>query len=132
MHQKRTAKFVRQYAQLADIAVAAVEQFFGDTQRGEFPGEAETHHMPEESQEIMQRSARWPMSSPAPAWSSTPSWQTRPWSSRPHTRTQGSQVPPPVHVPAPARLNPGFDGVAASNKKRPPEGGRFRARRFSS
>jgi hypothetical protein len=55
MHQKRTAKFVRQYAQLADIAVAAVEQFLADIQSGEFPGEAETYHMPEESQEILQQ-----------------------------------------------------------------------------
>ncbi len=53
MHQKRTAKFVRQYSQLADIAVAALEQFFADVQSGEFPGEAETYHMPEESAAIL-------------------------------------------------------------------------------
>lgn len=53
MRQRRTAKFVRQYAQLADIA--AVEQFFANTQSGEFPGEAETHHMPEESEEVLQQ-----------------------------------------------------------------------------
>lgn len=55
VHQKRPAKFVRQCAQLADIAVAAVEQFFADIQSGEFPGEAETYHMPEESEEILQQ-----------------------------------------------------------------------------
>jgi 3-methyl-2-oxobutanoate hydroxymethyltransferase len=53
LHQRRTAKFVRQYSQLADIAVAALEQFFVDVQSGEFPGEAETYHMPEESAEIL-------------------------------------------------------------------------------
>ena len=53
LHRKRTAKFVRQYSQLADIAVAALEQFFADVQSGEFPGEAETYHMPEESAAIL-------------------------------------------------------------------------------
>jgi 3-methyl-2-oxobutanoate hydroxymethyltransferase len=53
LSQKRTAKFVRQYSQLADIAVAALEQFFTDVQGGEFPGEAETYHMPAESAEIL-------------------------------------------------------------------------------
>lgn len=46
-------KFVRQYAQLADDAVAAMEQFFSDIQTGAFPGEAETYHMPEESAGIL-------------------------------------------------------------------------------
>jgi len=53
LHQRRTAKFVRQYAQLADAAVVALEQFFADVQSGEFPGEAETYHMPEESAAIL-------------------------------------------------------------------------------
>jgi 3-methyl-2-oxobutanoate hydroxymethyltransferase len=42
-------KFVRRYADLGDAAVAALEQFFDDVQRGEFPAAAETYHMPEES-----------------------------------------------------------------------------------
>ncbi len=46
-------KFVRQYANLADDAVAALESFFADVDSGEFPGEAETYHMPEESAEIL-------------------------------------------------------------------------------
>lgn len=54
LHDKRTAKFVRQYAQLADIAVDALEQFFADVQSGNFPGDAETYHMPQESAEILQ------------------------------------------------------------------------------
>lgn len=53
LHDKRTAKFVRQYAQLADVAVAALEQFFADIQSGDFPGDAETYHMPQESAEIL-------------------------------------------------------------------------------
>lgn len=53
LHDKRTAKFVRQYAQLADVAVEALEQFFADVQSGAFPGEAETYHMPEESAQIL-------------------------------------------------------------------------------
>ncbi len=53
LHDKRTAKFVRQYAQLADVAVEALEQFFADVQSGAFPGEAETYHMPEESARIL-------------------------------------------------------------------------------
>lgn len=52
-HDKRTAKFVRQYADLADVAVEALERFFADVQSGDFPGEAETYHMPEESFEIL-------------------------------------------------------------------------------
>ncbi|MCP3973238.1 MAG: 3-methyl-2-oxobutanoate hydroxymethyltransferase, partial [bacterium] len=42
LHDKRTAKFVRQYANLADTAVEALEQFFADVRSGDFPGEAET------------------------------------------------------------------------------------------
>ena len=47
LHDKRTAKFVRQYANLADTAVEA------DVRSGDFPGEEETYHMPEESAEIL-------------------------------------------------------------------------------
>jgi 3-methyl-2-oxobutanoate hydroxymethyltransferase len=46
-------KFVRQYANLADDAVAALESFFADVDSGDFPGEAETYHMPAESAEIL-------------------------------------------------------------------------------
>jgi len=52
-HDKRTAKFVRQYANLADVAVEALGRFFADVRSGEFPGEDETYHMPEESAEIL-------------------------------------------------------------------------------
>ena len=54
LHDKRTAKFVKQYARLADDAVVALERFFADIQSGAFPGEEETYHMPEESARILQ------------------------------------------------------------------------------
>jgi 3-methyl-2-oxobutanoate hydroxymethyltransferase len=46
-------KFVRQYATLADEAVAALEAFYADIDSGGFPADAETYHMPEESAEIL-------------------------------------------------------------------------------
>jgi 3-methyl-2-oxobutanoate hydroxymethyltransferase len=42
-------KFVRRYADLADTAVDAVERFFEDVQKGEFPSPEETYHMPEKA-----------------------------------------------------------------------------------
>ena len=42
------AKFVRQYANLTEVATAAVERWFHDVETGEFPSEEETYHMPEE------------------------------------------------------------------------------------
>ena len=50
-------KFVRQYANLADDAVAAVTEFFADVEAGMFPSEAETYHMPAESAEILRKLA---------------------------------------------------------------------------
>jgi 3-methyl-2-oxobutanoate hydroxymethyltransferase len=46
-------KFVKQYAHIADDAVAALEEFFSDVESGAFPSEAETYHMPAESEEIL-------------------------------------------------------------------------------
>ncbi len=46
-------KFVKQYAHLADDAVDAIEEFFAAVESGAFPSEAETYHMPAESQEIL-------------------------------------------------------------------------------
>lgn len=46
-------KFVRSYANLADDAVAALEEFFADVESGAFPSEAETYHMPAESEDIL-------------------------------------------------------------------------------
>ena len=53
LHDGHIAKFVRQYAQLADTAVAAVEEYFVDLQSGAFPSEDETYHMAEESAKIL-------------------------------------------------------------------------------
>jgi 3-methyl-2-oxobutanoate hydroxymethyltransferase len=44
----RVPKFVRQYADLGGMAVEAVKRFFEDVQKGEFPAEDETYHMPGE------------------------------------------------------------------------------------
>ncbi|HEU5376612.1 MAG TPA: 3-methyl-2-oxobutanoate hydroxymethyltransferase [Ktedonobacteraceae bacterium] len=50
MHLNRhTAKFVRQYARLADTATSALQSFFSDIQAGNFPTEAESYHMDEET-----------------------------------------------------------------------------------
>jgi 3-methyl-2-oxobutanoate hydroxymethyltransferase len=46
-------KFVRQYANLADDAVLAVEAYFDDVRTGAFPADEETYHMPEESAVIL-------------------------------------------------------------------------------
>ncbi len=53
LHDGHLAKFVRQYARLADDAVAAVEAFFADVQSGVFPGEEETYEMAEDSAQIL-------------------------------------------------------------------------------
>lgn len=44
---EHTPKFVRRYADLTEVAVEAVERFFEDVQKGEFPSDDETYHMPE-------------------------------------------------------------------------------------
>lgn len=52
MHNDRLARFVRQYAQLADTAVEALQHFFEDVQSGAFPSDAESYHMNEEAARI--------------------------------------------------------------------------------
>jgi 3-methyl-2-oxobutanoate hydroxymethyltransferase len=44
----RYPKFVRPYASLADHAVAALEKFKSDVESGDFPGEDESYHAPDE------------------------------------------------------------------------------------
>lgn len=46
---KRPAKFVRQYANLADTAVQALRAFFDDIQSGNFPNDSESYHMSEDA-----------------------------------------------------------------------------------
>ena len=45
---ERVPKFVRRYADLHGTAVDAVRRFFEDVQKGEFPADDETYHMPDE------------------------------------------------------------------------------------
>jgi 3-methyl-2-oxobutanoate hydroxymethyltransferase len=47
------AKFVRQYANLTETAVDAVSAWFEDVQKGEFPSDDETYHMPDEVAEAL-------------------------------------------------------------------------------
>ncbi len=51
-HQPR---FVRRYADLEEVAVAAMEAFFTDVQSGAFPSEDESYHMPEEAARALLR-----------------------------------------------------------------------------
>ncbi|MEX2419171.1 MAG: 3-methyl-2-oxobutanoate hydroxymethyltransferase [Acidimicrobiia bacterium] len=44
----RVPKFVRQYADLGAIAIDAVTRFFEEVQKGDFPSDEESYHMPEE------------------------------------------------------------------------------------
>ena len=45
---RRTAKFVRQYADLTSVAVTAVSSWAADIRGGTFPSDAETYHLPAE------------------------------------------------------------------------------------
>jgi len=47
--QGHVPSFVRQYANLHEIATEAVKAWFDDVQKGEFPSEDESYHMPEEA-----------------------------------------------------------------------------------
>jgi len=58
LHNDRMAKFVRQYAHLADTATEALQHFFEDVQSGAFPAEAETYHMDEETTHKLRDSIR--------------------------------------------------------------------------
>ena len=58
MHNDRMAKFVRQYAHLADTATEALQRFFEDVQSGAFPAEAEAYHMDEETARRLRDSIR--------------------------------------------------------------------------
>jgi len=54
MHNDHLARFVRQYAHLADTATEALQRFFADVQSGTFPNESETYHTDEESARLLQ------------------------------------------------------------------------------
>jgi 3-methyl-2-oxobutanoate hydroxymethyltransferase len=55
MHHDHLARFVRQYAQLADTATEALQRFFDDIQSGAFPSDAESYHMSEEAAQALRK-----------------------------------------------------------------------------
>ena len=55
MHHDHLAKFVRQYAHLADTATEALQRFFEDIQSGAFPSDAESYHMSEEAARALRK-----------------------------------------------------------------------------
>lgn len=121
-HQKRTAKYVGQYAQLADIAVAAVEQFFANIQSGEVPGEAETHHVPEESEEILQQLSEMADELPVAGVVTDTFLADEAMEQQNAHPNPGFAGTPPVHGPAPARLNPGLPGPPRATRSDPRKG----------
>ncbi len=46
LREGKPAKFVRQYAQLSELATSAVSSWAADVRSGAFPSEAETYHLP--------------------------------------------------------------------------------------
>jgi 3-methyl-2-oxobutanoate hydroxymethyltransferase len=50
----KSAKFVRQYADLAGTIRQAVEAFKTDVEGGTFPSEAESYHLPKETAEELE------------------------------------------------------------------------------
>lgn len=55
LHHDHLAKFVRQYAHLADAATEALQRFFDDVQSGAFPSDAESYHMSEEAARALRK-----------------------------------------------------------------------------
>lgn len=51
---RHSAKFVRPYANIAEVAVGALQAFFADVQSGNFPSDAESYHMDAESARVFQ------------------------------------------------------------------------------
>jgi 3-methyl-2-oxobutanoate hydroxymethyltransferase len=51
-------KFVRQYANLAEIATAAVAAYAADVRSGAFPSDAESYHAPEGVADALERRRR--------------------------------------------------------------------------
>jgi 3-methyl-2-oxobutanoate hydroxymethyltransferase len=55
---RRGAKFVRPYANIAEVAVGALQAFFADIQSGSFPSDAESYHMDAETARVFQEMIR--------------------------------------------------------------------------
>ncbi len=51
---RRGAKFVRPYANIAEVALGALQAFFADIQSGNFPSDAESYHMDAETTRVFQ------------------------------------------------------------------------------
>lgn len=47
LSEAKAPKFVRRYADLADVAVQAISSWASDVRAGSFPADAETYHLPE-------------------------------------------------------------------------------------
>jgi 3-methyl-2-oxobutanoate hydroxymethyltransferase len=66
LHSGKKPKFVRSYANLKEQAVTALQDYFTDVQKGEFPGEEETYHMSEDNARALLEEAEsdlsWPLS----------------------------------------------------------------------
>ena len=50
-----SAKFVRQYGDAAALISGAVRQFKQDVETGQYPSDAESYHLPQETQEALER-----------------------------------------------------------------------------
>jgi 3-methyl-2-oxobutanoate hydroxymethyltransferase len=55
MSNEHMARFVRQYAHLADTATEALQRFFADLQSGDYPSDAESYHMNEETERALRK-----------------------------------------------------------------------------
>ncbi len=58
MHNDHLAKFVRQYARLADTATDALQRYFADIQSGDFPSDSESYHMDEDTARALRKLMR--------------------------------------------------------------------------
>jgi 3-methyl-2-oxobutanoate hydroxymethyltransferase len=58
LSQGHRPKFVRRYAELADVATEAVAAFCDDVRRGRFPSEEESYHAPPEVREAVDQRLR--------------------------------------------------------------------------
>jgi 3-methyl-2-oxobutanoate hydroxymethyltransferase len=58
LYEGRTARFVKQYADLSSTIRAALERYAADVREGRFPEEQHTYAMPEEELEVFEGAAR--------------------------------------------------------------------------
>ena len=58
LNEGKPPKFVRQYAQLTDIATEALQRFFEDIRAGKYPSDAETYHVDQETAQTFHELAK--------------------------------------------------------------------------